>query len=205
MGMKQFLTTTALEATFNRLLALDPEFFYRLQKYQGQRLKLEFTHIELLWIIEIGENRFYFLADPSVEVTTHIRGSPFSLLQVLYKKREPHLFANQDIEINGDVTFAQSFLDILRDFEIDWEEMLASAIGDSAAHFMNARVRDSLRWVHNTSASISEDITDYLQEEKQLLPTAHELDDFYQEVNQLRFGIERACKRVERLEAECKK
>jgi ubiquinone biosynthesis protein UbiJ len=200
MIKQQMLST--LEKTLNHILALDPEFFSRLKRYEGQTLKLEFTQINITWIIKIGDNRFYFLLDEPDDVATTIRGTPFSLLHVYYHKANPAAMAGQQVDITGDLQFAQAFLDVLNDFEIDWEEFLATAIGDSAAHFIGERIRNTLQWLSATKSSLSDNLTDYLQEEQRILPTPVELDHFYKKVDLMRHDIERAVKRVERLETK---
>jgi ubiquinone biosynthesis protein UbiJ len=139
------------------------------------------------------------------EPDTVLRGTPLALMRMgLVKHAGDVLFAG-DVEIRGDVELGQEFSEILEALDIDWEEHLSHVTGDLVAHKLGNAVRGMMSWGKQTTDTLSQDVTEYLQEESDTLPNADEVEDFLQQVDVLRTDVDRMAARVRRLESASKK
>ena len=83
--------------------------------------------------------------------------------------------------------------------ELDIEGLLANYVGDTVAIRLSQMTQGLLKKTRGSLHSLSKSTTLYLQEEKQLLPDALEVEQFVVGVNQLRQDLERVQARVDRL------
>ncbi len=192
-------TITILEATINRLLALDPEGAARLALLAGRIVAFEFKGFDnrLYFIPGAGGLQLFAAYDAAPDCL--LRGTPLALAAMgLSRRKEDDLFAGQ-VEIEGDTALAHRFGAALAGLVIDWEEQLAHLTGDPLAHALGQRAQDVGRWCELSLDTLGRDLQEYLQEEGRLLPSRYELDAFYSSVDRLRDDGERLAARVERL------
>ncbi len=198
------LAYTALENVLNRTLALDPEFFQRISPYQNYVLQITLKGIPLNLYLKIEENRFSLLNNYAGKINTKIESTFFTLLRVLCNPDLPVTHFGKDIDINGDAIFGQDLLKVLRDFDIDWEDYLARIIGDSSAHFIGTQFATLRQFGQRTKHEFQMNLTEYLQKEKNLLPTHEELEIFYHQVDTLVNDASRCTARLERIQQRLK-
>ena len=67
------------------------------------------------------------------------------------------------------------------------------------AHQVGSLARKATQFINNSSRTLQQDISEYLQEEARLLPARIEVGYFLAEVDQLRADVDRLSERVERL------
>ena len=192
-------TLAALEATINRLLALDPEGAARLSPLAGRIVAFEFKGFGNRLYFIPGEGGLQLFAAYDAEPDCLLRGTPLGLAALgLNHRKEDALFAGQ-VEIEGDTALAHRFGAALAGLEIDWEEQLARLTGDPIAHALGHWTRAVRRWGERSVDTLGQDLKEYLQEEGRLLPSHYEIDAFLAAVDRLRDDGERLAARVERL------
>lgn len=125
-----------------------------------------------------------------------VRAPSAALLQAALRRDE---VPPKGIEINGDAETAQIFSRLLKQADLDWEELLSQHIGDVAAHQIGNLVRGGLRWGRDAFDRVSRDLADYLQFEISVLPQRHEVETFLTDVDRLRDDVERFAARVNRV------
>jgi len=64
----------------------------------------------------------------------------------------------------------------------DWEEDLAGLVGDPLAFQIGFRLRELNGALHNGKQDLSQMLSEYLSYELNLLPAAHQVSDFCQQV-----------------------
>ena len=107
--------------------------------------------------------------------------------------------AMQDVYIQGDMHTARALQQLLRAIDIDWEELLAQAIGDTPAHQLARLLRGAAGWGRQTANKVAQDLADYLRFERNDVPTQHDVTHFIDEVDRLRDDVERLDARLRRL------
>lgn len=132
--------------------------------------------------------------DPDVIVT----GSLLSLLRIPANGEQS--FRDGSAEISGNAEVAEKFQRLLAYGKPDLEEELSSAIGDVAAHGIGNFVRGVGRWGRAARSTMRQNVSEYLQEESQAVPSRYEADKFSANVNSLRDDVERLEARLRDLE-----
>ncbi len=188
-----------VEGLVNRLLALDPEGAAALDPLAGRIIALELKGFGTRVTIIPGPGRLqlfgYYDADPDCL----IQGSPLGLLHLMHSERKEHPLMTGEVEIQGDATLAHALGAALARLNIDWEEQLARLIGDPFAYQVGRKVRSARLWVERTAESFAANLSEYLQEERRLVPSRYEIEEFLHQVDVLRDDLERLEVRIDRL------
>ena len=193
-----------VEQALNRYLALDPEGATALDALEGRIIGIEIKGFGTRVTVIPGTRGLQLFGAYDAEPDCLIRGTPLGLVRLGMAERKERQLVSGEVEIEGDTTLAQSFSSALARLEVDWEEQLARIIGDPFARQVGNRVRDAERWGQRTSASMTANLTEYLQEERRLLPTRYEVEAFLAQVDTFRDDVERLNARLERLAKHAK-
>ena len=133
--------------------------------------------------------------DPDVEIIASLKVLPDYFLGV----DQNQFIKNGDIEIIGDSHVASTFHNVLREIEIDWEEILAKYFGDVAANQIGKGVRSAQGFVKRLGDNLRLDMRDYLQDELQVAVTKVEVDEFIRQVDATKTKLDSLEERVNRL------
>jgi ubiquinone biosynthesis protein UbiJ len=188
----------SLEQALNGALALDPKTGERLGRLEGRVIAIEMRGTGLRLFLQPRDGGLRLMGHYDGEVETTLRGAPFSLLRMNSGRTGEGMFRG-GVEIDGDVELGTRFQRILEQLDIDWEEHLSRLTGDIVAHQLGNTVRSLFAWGERSADHLGEDIADYLQEEREVLPVDWEVEDFVEEVDTLRSDVDRLEARVKRL------
>ncbi len=106
------------------------------------------------------------------------------------------------LQLIGDAEVAQAFQKLLRFGKPDIEEELSGVIGDVAAHRLGEVARSVGSWGREASATLRQNITEFLQEERRDVPSRYEVEAFTRKVDELRDDVARVEARLNNLEHE---
>lgn len=187
-----------LEATINRLLALDPETPARLKPLLGRSVRVELPEIGLVLRANFNENGVNLnQAEPEDEtVDASVRLSAAAALSLARTRGEQA----QGVEFRGDVAVVHALRRLAGGLEIDWEEQLARVTGDIIAHRAGLAVGGLFSWLTQTRQTFEANLGEYLTEEARQLPPAAEVAGFLDDIDRLRQDADRLQARLERLE-----
>lgn len=192
------LLSAALESALDLYLKQDPDALHHCAAMQDKVIAVNLTGTDFtLYFMPDAEGvkvQTFYEGEPD----TLLRGTPAGFARLALEKREDALFHGA-VEISGDTETGQQFQDILAGVDWDWEEQLSKLTGDTVAHQVGELVRKGRKWLGDTGETVQQDISEYLQEEARLLPTRTELNEFLDDVDQLRSNTDRLEARVERL------
>ena len=173
-----------------------------LARLEGKVVKLELVGLPLT---------LYFLAqDGKMTVASDYHGDaqvsvkvPAASLVTAALKRDPEAVP-KGMQMSGEAETAQVFSRLLRNADLDWEELLAQRIGDVAARQVGNAVRGFMRWGQDAGTRLGQDLADYLHYESRDLPPRHEVQTFLGDVDRLRDDAERFDARLRRAAARIK-
>ena len=188
----------ALETALELYLKQDPEALRRCAVLEGKVIALDITGVGLSLYFMPGANGILVAGHYEGETDTRLRGSPFGFAKLMLGSREDTLFEGS-VEIQGDTEAGQEFQNILSAVDWDWEEQLSQVTGDVIAHQTGSLARKATQFINNSSSTLQQDVSEYLQEEVRLLPGRIEVGYFLEEVDQVRADVDRLSARVERL------
>ena len=195
--------TATLETAFNTWLKLDQashgNALERLQTMQGRLICLHISNPDLkLYFLPTADNvRVTTGYDAVPDVT--IQGSALALMRLSAAADTGRAMLEQGIKIDGDMGLGNRFSQILREIDVDWEELLSRAVGDVVAHHLGQVVRNAQGWLGDSSHAMRLNTQEYLQEESRLLPADADLNYYYEQVDQLRLDTDRLEARINRL------
>lgn len=130
-----------------------------------------------------------------------ISGSILSLARLAGASSEDAI-RDGSLELIGDAEVAQAFQKLLGYGRPDIEEELSGVIGDIAAHRLGEVARSVGSWGKEAGATLGQNITEFLQEERRDVPSRYEVEAFTRKVDELRDDVARIEARLNQLEHE---
>ena len=190
----------ALQAAFNRYLALDPDASRRLAALSGKVIAVELSGLNFTFYLLPGPDGIQIRDAYQGEPDTRLRGTPLALAALGIRRGGPNMLFSGDVEISGDTELGQHFKQILDSVEIDWEEQLSQWVGDVVAHQVGNVARGARKWGAEVLSTLGQDLAEYLQEETRHLPRPAEVEAFLAAVDELRVDTDRLEAHVKRLQ-----
>lgn len=103
--------------------------------------------------------------------------------------------------ISGSAEFADALGFVLRNLRWDFEEDLSQRIGDIAAHRIAGLIKAFGAWQHQATSNLTENLAEYLSQERPTLLNKSALNGFSEGVNQLGDDLAQIDSRIRRLGA----
>lgn len=107
--------------------------------------------------------------------------------------------AAKHVRISGDVDLAHDLSTLAGNLRWEAEEDLAKWIGDAPAHRISVEGKKAVTAGKKAVEDLKGGLRDYLVHEKRAIIPLPEFENFKKEIRELRDGVERAEKRIERL------
>lgn len=191
----------SIETAFNAWLKLDKESLSRFSELDGKIICLHLTGLDINCYFLPSGNGVEVLGsypdDGEVDATIH--GSPLSLMRLSASKNAGETLLKSDVEIEGDTRVAETFSAILREVDIDWEELLSKLVGDLFAHQTGQAVRSASDWFKQSAHAMQLNMGDYLSEETKMTPTDSEINYYLDQVDETRMDVDRLEARINNL------
>ncbi len=214
----------AIETAINAWLKLDGEALPRFSELEGKIIRFHVTDLELnLYFMPSASGiqvmgNYPLTVDKSDDssdessddnsnnnpadneeaatVDATIHGSPVALIKLSTAKNAGATLLESDVEIDGDMRVAEKFSEILREVDIDWEELLSKLVGDIFAYRTGEAVRSATDWLKDSAEAMKLNTGEYISEESGLSPADAEVKEFMDEVDETRMSIDRLEARI---------
>ena len=117
----------------------------------------------------------------------------------------PLILQNRDrafsyVKIEGDAEFANAISQLSKALRWEAEHDIERFVGPIGARRLVGGARTVAAGVRTTHRKLTENVAEYLLEERPVLVHSHAAEAFSEDVRDLRDGVERAAKRIARLE-----
>lgn len=198
--MAGMLSTAALasaEKMLNTALRYDPATRIGLMQLEGKILAVQITTPAITVFMMPMDDELRLMGNWDGDVDTRITGSLLALAQLTHT--EIHNLKDSGVTVMGDLSLLADLQRLLKNLDIDWEEMLSQFTGDIIGHQTAQLIRAQFGWVKDRTTSAQRLTSEFLTEELKALPAKPELEDFYQQVDDLRLAVDRAAARMEKL------
>ena len=183
-----------IEYAINRLITEQPEVVD--PALSGKLVCIDLAGMDLQLYFHFIGDRIVVMGSTGRPADAGIKGTPIALAAAGLSGQ-----ANtRDIHLSGDLQLAQVFEALLKNLDIDWEEIVSRYTGDAIAFRLGESARGFRQWGRNAANALMDDLRDYLQVEGQHLPLPTEVDDFNRAVDEIRASTERFELRVQRLQ-----
>jgi ubiquinone biosynthesis protein UbiJ len=189
---------TALDASLKGSSAARAD----LKKLDGKVIRLELIGLPLVLHFLAEDGRLTVAADYHGTPDITVRAPAASLMASALKRDSEAV--PRGMQVSGDAETAQVFSRLLKNADLDWEELLARRVGDVAARHIGNAVRGLVGWSRDAASRLGQDVADYLHYESHDLPPRHEVQGFLSDVDRLRDDAERFTARLKRVESRIK-
>ena len=188
--MLNTMLSQALTLFINPCLSLDPEFVTLLASLKGKTfgVKIEDWNLEFAFI----PKKSRIEVEPSAAKTDILlTGKLFDLACLALSKNPQTLLSTGKVSIDGPLGILEAYQAFFNHLELDWEGFLANFMGDTLAHKIVKSLREFIDLQKKNHQRSLLDITEYVQEEKQLFPPREEVEDFFADISELADDIAR--------------
>lgn len=191
--------TEALETSINHVLKQDTATLEKFAALQGKVIAFEITDLELsLFLFPHNEGvQIKYLYEGKADTT--LQGTTLAFISMSLGDATESFFSGE-VRIKGEIELGQRFKRILDQLDIDWEEWLSSYTGDLVAFKAGSLIRSFSAWSKDTLKTLELDAREYIQDEGQLSPHSAELEEFANNISQLRDDTARLEARLSRLQ-----
>jgi len=198
--MTSTLTIAALasaEKMLNAALRYDPATRIGLAQLEGKILAVQITTPSITIFVMPMDDELRLMGNWDGDVDTRITGSLLALAQL--GQKEIHNLKDSGVTVMGDLSLLADMQRLVKNLDIDWEEMLSQFTGDIIGHQTAQLISAKFGWAKDRAKSAQRLTSEFLTEELKALPAKPELDDFYRQVDDLRLVVDRAAARVEKI------
>ncbi len=177
----------------------DPDSQKKLKSMAGKVVDLVIMPIEHHLPLAILEDRIEVLSSVPETVDTTISGKPTSLFAMSQNQHIPGL---DGVSINGDATAGQFIADFLKQLKPDWEEALADVFGDVPGYRISETLKTAKTIGSNLINTFFNNSKEYLLYENQELVRSDEMEQFLDDVDDLKSDTARIEQRIEALKKQ---
>jgi ubiquinone biosynthesis protein UbiJ len=181
-------------AAINHLLAQEPWARQELQRHAGKTASIDAGAAALRLRVTADGYLEPAPADEAARVTIRFK---LSDLPLIVQNRER---AFSYVQIEGDAEFANAISSLSQSLRWEAEHDLEKLIGPIAAVRAVSGARAALEALKSGQQKLAENVAEFLLDEKQLLVRPHTVADWSADVTRLRDDVERAAKRLAKLE-----
>lgn len=179
----------AIESLINKALQYDPATSQALTECSGKILQINFSMPSIKLFLLIAENKIRLMTLWDGEVDTQISGSLVALAQLA--TTSIYNLKDTGVSVMGDLQFLAHLQKILQQLDIDWEEMLSQIFGDIIGHQTAEMIRYKINWTKQRAQTAQRLAGEFVTEELGAIPSRIELENFYQQVDELRLAVDR--------------
>ena len=191
-----------LETALNHALSLDADTRAELGALDGRALRVDFRGSGLALRLAVDGDRLRvgpaFAGDNQLRVSA----TPGSLLGMAFARLRGEAgsaLPPGSVEIAGDAELARRLERLATRFEPDIDEAFARVFGDVIGFQIARMFRRGFAFARDSTASLVRDTADYLVEESRDLVARPEMEEFLDEVDELRERGDRLDARMQRL------
>ena len=192
------------------MLMLDPDSKQSLKKLNGKQLKLCIR--EFPWPLTfsfsdrvdvMGEELGMDGDSASTQVCDcYIELNLETLPELQDSSKISQLIQRQKLVLEGDIQIAQEFSSLIKELNIDWEEQLSKYTGDVVAHQTFSSMKAVFDSAQQNFEKFGTDLTNLMMKENAIGVPASELENYYEQISELRSASDRLDARLSIIERQ---
>lgn len=182
------LLANFLSKSIQNALKYDPKSVKKLAPLAGKKVRIIIQPINQSMVILIHADNLSVNTDTELEVDTTISGKPSALFAMSTNQHIPGL---DGVNIHGDATTGQFIADFLKQLEPDWEDAWCDLLGEVPGYHVNQFIKGLKKAGTSLFNSVRSSSKEYLLEENRELVSPREMEDFLDQVDDLRADVDR--------------
>ena len=188
-----------IEIALNRAIRLDPSIDKKLSTLSGKLIAVTLSDWESTLYYHFQKTSIVVLTDTEREVDVQMTGTSWDFFQLGTDFILEQSSGLGKVRFEGDIQTGQAFQKFFQELDIDWEEALADILGDVLAHRAAQLIKQAGSFLTELFKETSQNAAEYAQEELRVTPSKIEMENFIEDVADLRADAERLAARFERL------
>jgi ubiquinone biosynthesis protein UbiJ len=193
-NLSNFSAAAPVSAAINHLLAQEPWARQELQRHAGKIAAIDTGAVVLRLLVAADGMLAAAPADEPARVTIRVK---LSDLPLIAQNRER---AFSYVQIEGDAEFANAISNLSKSLRWEAEYDLEKLLGPIAAVRAVSGARAAFEAVKTGHRKLAENVAEFLLDEQPVLIRPQAVEEFSADVVRLRDDVERAAKRLARLE-----
>ena len=190
------------EQAASSVLATDPETIEALAELDGRSIAFRFKGLDISLVLYPVKSGLELEINPDTESDVIFTASPLIFVKLAQQGMEQADYAPGELTVNGDALLGKKFAQILNQVEIDWEEVLATKLGDVPAHLIGRQLRALFAWVAECQTDGEHRLRQLMhKDENPLAASKPEVQEYISGVDRLMSDLQRLESRINRLEA----
>ncbi len=178
-----------MEKAVNTALKFDPGTRHQLTKIADKTLAIKCAQPDITLFISANAEQISISAHNELASTTELSGNLFKLLALLF--RPASSLADSGVRVEGQVSLLASYQQLIKNLDIDWQDAASSLIGELPAHQLANVVGKAKNWAGARARPLPTFFSEFLTEELRAVPHRAELENFADDVEQLRQKTDR--------------
>ncbi|RFF29728.1 ubiquinone biosynthesis accessory factor UbiJ [Wenzhouxiangella sediminis] len=189
------MLAAAVEQAIARAVALDDGSPERLRPLHDKLVRLELKGLGIDLFFQGRDDALSVTAEHEATPDTTISGTPLALLAMAVPDwRAP----GSGVRIEGDAGTGQAFEKLLKQLDPDWEAVFVERFGPVVGHQLWRTLSEARAGARHVGRTAAEQTARFLREESGLLVSREEIDEFVNEVDELREAADRLEARLRR-------
>lgn len=174
-----------LETGVNKLHQLDNNALQRRKKLDGTVIGICLKEVNKTLYFIISTQQIDILSVYEGQTDCFIRLNLSALNELQNNHQLTKLIKNEQLEVEGDIQLAQQFAALLTEMDIDWEEFLATKIGDILAHKLCYQSKRCQQRFVVQLKKTEKQCALFITEELKLAPSALEVAYFCDQIDEI--------------------
>lgn len=198
--MDPMLSTAALasaEKIINAALAYDPASRIALAQLEPQVLAIQITAPDFKIFVMPTQDGINLRGHYEGDITTQLQGTLPALISLI--KSDRLNLKDSGVQLFGSTSFLAELQKILKNLDLDWEEMLSQVFGDIIGHQGAELIRSKMSWTKDRVNNIQRLTSEFLTEELRVLPSKPEIAFFNAQVDDIKLGVDRVAARIDQI------
>jgi len=187
-----------INKAMNKSLSYDLESTKKLEAFEGKVIKVELQSTPFEFYIKISDKSIVLAKHLADKADTTIKGTPLALFSM---NAEEPIIGIKSVQIQGDANTGQFFAKWLKNLKPDWEEACCELLGDGMGVRVSSMAKGLLDFGKNIKDSLLKNSSEYLQEESRDLISPSEMEDFLDDVDDLKADTARLEQQIQQLKA----
>jgi len=196
------LSAIAIQAIARQLLSFDLEAKKDLSQFEDKTIHIHIDDFKLDYYFSFDSGELLVTEQFEQSISASISGKLNAFVAAAAAEHSADSIFKGELNFSGDIATARQFQSFAQKLNIDWHEPLAQALGDPLGHTLATGLETLSGWLLQTTQSVTQDISEYVQEEARVTPSSSEQQVFFRQVDQLRSRADRLNAKINQLKAD---
>ena len=196
--MNEQMIIKSINLILDKVLSLDPQKTYLLEKLNNQSLYIAINDLNLCFYFKPSEDKLIFELAESTHSDNLLTATSGTLIAMALSQHPQSYIQQGEAKFIGDMHALECYRDFFKAIRPDLIFTLTSGQTTSMSSFL-AKPLDVIKaWLVTSKERLPHEFREYIQYEKELFPCKEEVEDFFSEIQLLKQDLERVTTKITR-------